>query len=564
MQIKRLPIGFEDYKDIIKGNYYYVDKTLLIRELHDVGGKVNLFLRPRRFGKTLTLSMLKYYYEDMGDKEQNAANRALFDGMKIMSEPEAYREHTTAYPVISLTLKSAKQRTFQEAFSALTESLAYEYNRHTTVSGKLSNEADRARWKQTVSRKGSREDYNTSLLFLSRCLYEVYGKRSVILIDEYDVPLESAYFNGYYEEMAGFIRSLFESALKTNPFLEFAVITGCLRISRESIFTGMNNLLVMSVLDNYFGEHYGFTQEELDGMLSYYHRESRMGDLRQWFNGYRIGGQYVYNPWSIVNSVWDILKVEGSPLKPYWANTSSNDIVRTAVEKSGARDRAEIETLLAGGALTKPIREDITYADLTRAGGNLWNFMLFTGYLTAASVWQEGNDIVAELVIPNAEVKSIYRNTIHEWFNHIVRQKDLSGFYRAVVNGDAPAAEEYLRGVLAETISFHDYAENYYHGVLTGLLSGMETHIARSNRESGRGRPDITLTPLSVRGTVVIIEVKICPKATDLEKAAHTALTQIEKQGYEAEYRAEGYQTFVRYGAAFYKKDVVLRVYRAT
>ncbi|MDR1560069.1 MAG: ATP-binding protein [Clostridiales bacterium] len=560
MRTKILPIGLEDYKDIIDGNHYYVDKTMLIRKLRDSGGKAHLFLRPRRFGKTLTLSMLKYFYEDTGSAEQNAANRELFDGMKIMGEPDSYRESMTAYPVISLTLKSAKQNTFQGALSVLKETVASEFKRHNAIYGKLTDKSDQDRWNRVVSLKGELEEYATSLLFLSGLLYEVYGKRVVILIDEYDVPLESAYFKGYYDEMAGFIRSMFESALKTNPSLEFAVLTGCLRVSRESIFTGMNNLLIMSVLDKRFGEYYGFTQEEFDGILRYYQRESRKEDLRRWYNGYMIGSQRVYNPWSAVNSVREIIEDEAAPLRPYWANTSSNDIVRILVEKSGARGRGELEALLAGGTLIKPIREDITYADLTRPGDNLWNFMLFTGYLTALSVWQDGRNIMAELAIPNEEVISIYENKIREWFNDSVRQRDLSGFYKAVVDGGAQIAEEFLRDILGKTISYYDYAENYYHGILTGLFSGMETHIARSNRESGLGRPDIVLTPLNIWGTVVIIEIKICEKAMDMEKEAQAALEQIERQDYESEYRAEGFQSFVRYGAAFYKKNVVLCV----
>jgi hypothetical protein len=560
VRTKILPIGLEDYKDIIDGNHYYVDKTMLIRKLRDSGGKAHLFLRPRRFGKTLTLSMLKYFYEDTGSAEQNAANRELFDGMKIMGEPDSYRESMTAYPVISLTLKSAKQNTFQGALSVLKETVASEFKRHNAIYGKLTDKSDQDRWNRVVSLKGELEEYATSLLFLSGLLYEVYGKRVVILIDEYDVPLESAYFKGYYDEMAGFIRSMFESALKTNPSLEFAVLTGCLRVSRESIFTGMNNLLIMSVLDKRFGEYYGFTQEEFDGILRYYQRESRKEDLRRWYNGYMIGSQRVYNPWSAVNSVREIIEDEAAPLRPYWANTSSNDIVRILVEKSGARGRGELEALLAGGTLIKPIREDITYADLTRPGDNLWNFMLFTGYLTALSVWQDGRNIMAELAIPNEEVISIYENKIREWFNDSVRQRDLSGFYKAVVDGGAQIAEEFLRDILGKTISYYDYAENYYHGILTGLFSGMETHIARSNRESGLGRPDIVLTPLNIWGTVVIIEIKICEKAMDMEKEAQAALEQIERQDYESEYRAEGFQSFVRYGAAFYKKNVVLCV----
>ena len=560
MRQKILPVGLEDYKKIIDGNYYYVDKTMLIRKLRDSGGIAYLFLRPRRFGKTLTLSMLKYFYEDTGDTGRNAANRALFNDMKIMGEPASYRENMTALPVISLTLISAKKEDFKGAASVLKEIIASEFIRHNAIYEGLSNVTYRSRWDRIASLKGDLEEYATSLLFLSGRLHEAYGKKAVILIDEYDVPMENAYFKGYYDKMAGFIRALFESALKTNPSLEFAVLTGCLRVSRESIFTGMNNLLVMSVLDKRFGEYYGFTQDEFDEILRFYQIESRRDELRSWYNGYMIGGQTVYNPWSAVNSVNDIIEDEGAPLKPYWANTSSNDIVRTLAEKSGAQGRAELETLLAGGTLDKPIREDITYADLARPGDNLWNFALFTGYLTTASIWQDGRDIMARLAIPNEEVASIYENNIREWFNDSVRQRDLSGFYKAVVEGNAHAAEDCLRDILEKTISYYDYAENYYHGILAGMFSGMETHIARSNRESGLGRPDMALIPLNIRGTVVIIEIKVCDKAMDMEKEAKAALEQIDRQNYKQEYRDEGYQSFVCYGAAFYKKNIILCV----
>jgi len=560
VQKKILPIGLEDYKDIIEGNYYYVDKTLLIRKLRDMGGKAYLFLRPRRFGKTLTLSMLKYFYEDTGSNETNIANRALFNDMKIMNQPIAYRENMTAHPVISLTLKSAKQDTFRESASILKEAVASEYMRHMPVFDRLTNKTHRERWERIMDLTGAPEEYATSLLFLSGRLYEAYGKRVVILIDEYDVPLENAFFKGYYDKMAGFVRSLFESALKTNQSLEFAVLTGCLRVSRESIFTGMNNLLVLSVLDVGDGEYYGFTQDEMDDMLRYYNRESRRDDLRHWYNGYMIGGQSVYNPWSAVNSVREIMQAEEAPLKTYWANTSSNDVVRTLAEKSGAQGRAELETLLAGETVIKPIREDITYADLTQPGDNLWNFMLFTGYLTAASVWQDGRGIIARLAIPNREVISIYENKIREWFNESVRHKDLTGFYKAVVDGGVSAADEFLREILERTISYYDYMESYYHGILAGLFAGMETHIVRSNRESGLGRPDIALIPLNIRGNVVIIEIKVSATAMDMEKEAQAALDQIKNQNYESEYRDEGFQSFIWYGAAFYKKNVVLRV----
>ncbi|MFP3152973.1 AAA family ATPase [Lachnospiraceae bacterium ZAX-1] len=323
-----------------------------------------MFTRPRRFGKTLSLSMMKCFFEDTGDARKNAECAVLFQGTKIMSDTGKVQKYMGKYPVISLTLKSGKQADFEQSYYAMKESIAREFKRHLSIVDKIILADDREMFLRIAGRKGAKEDYNTSLQFLSECLHQVYQSRVIILIDEYDVPLENAYFKGFYDKMVDFIRSLFESALKTNDFLEFAVITGCLRISKESIFTGLNNLKIISILNETYDEHFGFTQSEVDDMLQFYGRESRSAEVRQWYNGYRFGNEDVYNPWSMINIMDKIRAKEEAFMEPYWANTSSNNIVHTLIEQANPSVQKEIEELMGGGTIEKPIHEDITYADI--------------------------------------------------------------------------------------------------------------------------------------------------------------------------------------------------------
>jgi DNA-binding CsgD family transcriptional regulator len=557
IMLKGLPIGYDDFKEIKQKNLYYVDKTDFIRELQVSGGKTTLFLRPRRFGKTLLLSALKYFYEDTGSEERNAEHRALFDGLKIMDAPAEYRSRMTSHPVINLTLQSTKQPDFGMAYDMIVYALAEEYSNHQSILPKL-NPTDQDSYQRIMAKKASKSEYCLALLFLSKCLKSAYGKNAVILIDEYDVPLENAYFKGFYEEMIGFIRSFFESALKTNPYLEFAVITGCLRISKESIFTGLNNLKIVSVLNEQFGEYYGFTQAEVDDMLEYYELSSRREDLRLWFDGYNFGQANVYNPWSMINSLDALITNASFLLRPQWANTSSNEIVKSLVEGADRGARADIEKLTDGGAVEKPIHEEVTYSEITKSGDNLWNFLFFTGYLTLKGLRQQGVHLLAELCIPNMEVLYIYDTIIRDWFNGRMQGRDLSLLHKAILNGDTKKAVSAIQEILQESISFYDYAENYYHALLVGLLAKMPQHLVRSNRESGTGRLDIVLEPYNHQDTVIIIELKVTKEALKIKSKAKEALAQISSRHYEAEWRDEGYKKFLFYGIAFYKKNVYI------
>lgn len=550
-----LPIGVENFEDLRRNGYYFVDKTLFIKELLDMKGKVNLFTRPRRFGKTLNMSMLRYFFE-VG----KADNSELFQGLKIMDAGEKYLTHMGQYPVISISLKSMKQPVYEDAFYCLQEELAGEFKRHDELLSRLPYEADREKYLRFIGRKAEPKEYLGSLKFLSECLFRFYGRKAVILIDEYDVPLENAYFSGFYDRMVSVIRALFESALKTNDYLEFAVVTGCLRISKESIFTGLNNLNVVSITSDSFAEHFGFVPEEVEQMLKDYGLEDNLETVKQWYDGYRFGETEVYNPWSVINYVNSCYRDKKAFAKPYWSNTSSNSIVRNLVEHADISAKQEIEALIEGGTITKPIHEDITYDDMDSTQDNLWNFLFFTGYLKKIREEQDGETIRMEMAIPNSEVRYVYKNAVLRWFEEKTDQKELSPLYESILNGDPEKMAEILSENLMETISFYDYQESYYHGFLAGMLKNIGNYIVQSNRESGNGRPDILLKYPSVRGKAVIIEIKISKTYQGLEEKCDEALRQIEEQDYEESLREEGYQDILKYGVAFYKKECMAKM----
>ena len=558
---KALPIGVENFKDIMESGYYYIDKSLFIKELLDMKGKVNLFIRPRRFGKTLNLSMLRYFYEDTGDMKKNEEHRSLFQGLKIMEQGEIYTEHMGNYPVINLTLKSAKQPTFESAYSKLRKAIADEFQRHQYIleNGKI-NEEDKKLFQKIAGRKGEYDDYSGALEFLSKCLYQATEKKTVILIDEYDVPLENAYFRGFYEEMVDFIWSLFESALKTNDYLQFAVITGCLRISKESIFTGLNHLNIISVLDKKYSEHFGFTEQEVLRMMSYYEVESRFPTMKEWYDGYLFGDTEVYNPWSVIKFLYDLYADVNAFPHPYWINTSSNDIIKDLIVRADRETKGQIETLLAGGALDVQVHEEVTYGDMHSNGENLWNFLYFTGYLTKESEYFKESSIFLRVRIPNIEVKTIYQNTILNWMKAAIKKEDFHDLYCAMEDGNAQRMTDILNGQLFRTISFYDSAENFYHGFLTGILSQSENYLVKSNRETGNGRSDIMVKSPSLRGRSFIVEVKVSDSIDDLEKDAEKALQQIYDKRYMEELRTEGYRKIDCYGISFYRKDCEVRV----
>ena len=548
MTNKPIPIGIENYKEIINKSYRYIDKTEFVRELLDAKGKVNLFTRPRRFGKTLALSMLKTFFEQDTDIHGNVTdNKHYFEGMKIMDAGEPYTSHMGKYPVIFLSLKSAKQPEYEMSYNMLKKQICEEYDRHRYVL-----ECDKlSQWEK--------EQYAIALKFLSSCLKKYHKSKVIILIDEYDVPLENAFFQGFYEQMIQFIRSLFESALKTNDNLEFAVITGCLRISKESIFTGMNNLKTTSVIDQYCAKCFGFTQEDVEAMLEAYGLSEKKEEVREWYDGYLFGETEIYNPWSVINYVDGALQNKNALPRPYWSNTSANSIVKELVERADDTVKQEIELLIGGGGIEKPVHEDITYEDVYQTQDNLWNFLFFTGYLKKVGERLEDDTIFLTLTIPNKEIRYIFRNTIREWFDRKVKQLDRTPLYHALLAGTCEEVQLILRRQLMEGISYHDNAESFYHGYVAGLVQGMPDYQLRSNREAGQGRPDIQLVPYDQREAVIILELKKADTYQQMEEKCEEALDQIEEKQYKAELELEGYHSFIQYGICFCKKNCLVK-----
>ena len=553
---KPLPIGVEFFNKIRSNDYYYVDKTLFIKELIDKKGEVNLFTRPRRFGKTLTLDMLRCFFEEGQDP-------SLFHGLKIMEAGEKYTSMMGKFPVIFLTLKSAKTGDEKSAFGALRNEIAREFKRHDFV---LENDAlsyeEKGKFRNYKDWKPEPDAYKDSLKFLCESLKKATGKNAIILIDEYDVPLESSFYDGYYDHMIAFIRSLFEGALKTNTALEFAVITGCLRISKESIFTGLNNLKINSIMTNNYGEYFGFTDEEVKTMLDFYDLSDRYDEVRSWYNGYDFGGKNVYNPWSTIYYVDDhVVKHDAFPVS-YWANTSSNSIVRDLIARADSDTKSEIEKLIEGGSIEKPVHEDITYGEIYDKQDNLWNFMFFTGYLKITSQRFEADKLYATLVIPNRETKYIYSEKIINWFDQeIVKKADRSALFETMKNGDAGGFEKEINKLLTPSISYMDSYENFYHGFMVGILTGSNEYAVKSNRESGNGRSDILMRTVNVFEKAFVIELKTVKQEGKkpitlemMDAAAEEAIKQIDDLHYADGLLEEGYGNIGRYGISFFKK----------
>lgn len=555
-----IPIGIEFYKEMIDRNYCYVDKTMLIKNILDSGAKVNLFTRPRRFGKTLALSTLRVFFEDERDREgKRIDNSSYFEGKRITDCGVVYMNKQGKYPVINLTMKSARQPNYEMAYNVLRKTIAEEFRRHRYVCSEDILETDeKQKIQNIIEGNADPDDYATALAFLSRCLQKYHGSNAVILIDEYDVPLENAYFKGFYDQMIDFIRSLFESALKTNEALELAVITGCLRISRESIFTGLNNLKVMSILRDDCAEAFGFTGEEVHAMLAAYGMEERMEEVREWYDGYLFGNTEVYNPWSIISYVDENMHKTHFFPKPYWSNTSSNGIIRELVEEADLDTRTEIERLIEGESIEKQVHEDITYGDIHESQDNLWNFLFFTGYLKKAGEQFRDNEIRLQMTIPNEEIRYIYKSTVLSWFDKKVKTTDLSVLLRSLENGDCETLSNFLSMQLQDSISFFDYAENYYHGFLLGLLKGTGKYRVLSNRESGTGRPDIVLQAPSVKGKAFILEIKVAGKFQQMEELCQTAIAQAIEENYQAELTHIGYSDILMYGVCFYRKECLV------
>ena len=558
MEMKtKLPMGIENFREIRRQKFYYVDKTALIRELLENWGKVNLFTRPRRFGKTLNMSMLKCFFEIGSDS-------ALFDGLEISKETQLCEEYLGKFPVISITLKGATGRTFDGAKSMLRRLIGKEAQRFQVLmqSDKLT-ELEHQQYKTLIhmNDKGifTMEDevLKDSLFTLSQLLKKHYEQDVIMLIDEYDVPLDKAYQSGYYDDMVELIRSLFGNAFKTNDSLYFAVLTGCLRISKESIFTGLNNFKVYTVKDVRYKEYFGFIDTEVKQMLEYYGFTSHYDATKEWYNGYLFGNTGIYCPWDVINYCGDLRDASVTEPQNYWVNTSSNDIVRRFVSKANTTTRDEIEVLIDGGSVKKRIRQELTYRDLDSNIDNLWSILFTTGYLTQRGF--DSNDLT-ELVIPNKEIRWIFVQQIREWFQEesVKDSKKLESFCRAFQENDTKAIEKGFNEYLWNTISIRDTSvrkemkENFYHGILLGLLAYMDGWLVKSNAESGEGYSDISIE-IRQREIGIVIELKYAENGT-FDVSCQEALRQIHERKYETALIENGLHTIYRYGIACYKK----------
>lgn len=556
-ELKKLPVGFENFQEIRKLDFYYVDKTKLVEQLLENWSKVNLFTRPRRFGKTLNMSMLKSFFEIGTDI-------ALFDGLYISQNEELCKEYMGKYPVIFLSLKGVDGLTFEEARSALCELIAGEVRRFKFLlnSSRLDND-EKNIYRDLISLQGEQETtlatkLKFSLKKISELLYQHYGQKTIVLIDEYDVPLDKAFQHGYYREMVALIRGLFGEALKTNDFLQFAVLTGCLRVSKESIFTGLNNFKVYSADDVRYDEEFGFTNEEVKKLLEDYNLQKHFTEVKEWYDGYRFGNADIYCPWDVINYVDDLVSEAKSQPKAYWINSSGNDLVKRFIDMADKTTKDEIEQLIVGEAVEKRIRLDLTYDEIDNSIDNLWSVLFTTGYLTKNGDVENG---MYRLIIPNKEVREVFLLQIRDWFDQVVANDHASTekINRGFLEGKTDDIQRELTMFLGETISVLDTKarneekEIFYHGILIGILKNYSGWAVKSNRESGDGYADILLKPKNP-DVGIVIELKYAHSMNELDKACKRAMGQIKNHRYDTELREDGRNDILAYGIAFCKK----------
>ena len=548
---KIIPIGISDYKKITSENYYYVDKTKMLKDIIDYRPYVNLFTRPRRFGKTLNLSMIKYFFEKTDED-----NSYLFKDKKIWQFGERYQQHQGKYPVISLTFKDAKMNTWDETYNSLIKTLSSEYEHHRYLLDSLQDDTKKNTFIKIMNQQATFADYASSMKNLCVYLEKYHNQKPIVLIDEYDVPLQNSYLRGFYDEAINFIRALLQEVLKDNTSLEFAVMTGCLRISKESIFTGLNNLTINSILNIQYSEHFGFMQDEVDEMLKYYGLEEQRERIKEWYDGYRFGVQDIYNPWSILKYIDDVNNNNKKQPEAYWANTSGNDIVKKLIKNADNITKNEIETLINGGTIEKTLNANITYNELDENTENIWSMLFFTGYLTYTKERREEDDVIShyELKIPNNELLFIYKVIVRNWFEEKVKEKDFSNLYKSLINGDEEELRREINKFLIENISFYDAGENFYQGILLGICGRIKDYVIYSNMESGLGRSDIILQPIDDRDVAIIIEIKVTKDIDEIEKKCEEALEQIENKKYETLLKKQGYKNIMKYGIAFIGK----------
>ena len=553
----KLPVGIDNFEKIRRNGFYYVDKTSLIEQLFSSWGEVNLFTRPRRFGKTLNMSMLKYFFEIGTD-------RSLFDGLHISSNEKICSEHMGKYPVIFLSLKNAEGLNFDTAKYQMVELIAREAERFPFLA-KDTNLSDRDREKYRVLTAFADGHYQMSddvlygsLQTLSELLYKHFNQKTVILIDEYDVPLDKAFQHGYYREMVALIRALFGRALKTNEALAFAVLTGCLRVSKESIFTGLNNFKILSITDSRFDEQFGFTDKEVQKLLADYHLEARFSETKEWYDGYRFGNVDVYCPWDVINHIDRIKDDPNARQEAYWINTSGNDLVKRFVDKANRTTRNEIEQLIAGNAIEKTLRLDLTYDEIDNSIENLWSVLFTTGYLTQTGMTEDG---AYRLVIPNREICEVFKLQIQEWFKKSIfsNTEQLTAFWKAFEEGNTDGVEMYLNRIMSNSISVFDIKtgeekkEISYHNLLVGILTGNADWLVKPNVEAGEGFADIIVETEDPNAGIVV-ELKYTKDYDEMEQACRAALDQINDRHYQEYLLNDGRKDITLYGIAFCKK----------
>ena len=553
--MKQIMTGTENFKEIIDHNYYYVDKTKLIEDI--ITEKVVLYTRPRRFGKTLNMSMLYYFFSN---KEKN--NKYLFDGLAISFNSEIMK-HQNQYPVISITLKDMKKQNIEDAYEYFNDIIKKIIVKHYELySSPYIVESIKEELKRLENKNSSQNELENALLLIAECLYQHYGNKVIILIDEYDVPLQSAYINGYYDEMVNFLQNVFSAALKTNDALEKGIMTGCLRIAKESIFTGLNNFSVRSILDYEAGDCFGFTQNEIDELLEYYDIKEKREIIKDWYDGYLFGNTEIYNPWSTLNYVQKVLNHKGFSPVSFWANTSGNDIIKQYIEHSDETTKEEFQQLLNGKSIIKRIKPELTYREMDfdrnpTMKDDVYSFLLFTGYLKVEKqLLIEGDNTVSNtyyLVIPNQEIKEIYTNIFDEWFT-VFQNERRSDFINSLLAEDTDNALEILSDVLEASISYYDNYESFYHGFLIGFLQGSE-YMIQSNKESGDGRFDIALVPRRRTRTCIILECKHSLANEQLVSDSQNAAKQINEKNYKSFFIKQGYRKTIGYGISFYMKQ---------
>ncbi|MCR0326479.1 ATP-binding protein [[Clostridium] innocuum] len=543
--MKRLPIGIENFKELIDHNYYYVDKTMFIQDV--CNEKVILYTRPRRFGKTLNMSML-YYFFSIRQKE----NAYLFNGLEISKCMDVV-SYQNQFPVIFITLKDMKNSSFDKQlvmFSLLIQEIISNHQELLTSDNINSIEKERiARLYRGVQNE---VELQNALKFIVSCLYHHYRKKVILLIDEYDVPLQNAYLNGYYDEMVNFLRNVFSAAFKTNDALEKGVLTGCLRIAKESIFTGLNNFRVVSIFDEISNQRFGFTQPEIDMMLQDYQLKDYQKQMKEWYDGYQFGGCDIYNPWSALMYVDKLANTSRREPESFWANTSGNDIIYRYIKEANPKMRDEFDILAAEGMIEKAVKDDITYREMNQIS-NVYSFLLYTGYLKAIHCLDEDKRIY-QLMIPNKEIKRVFLSIFSEWFDEQVEHSG-NFFVEALMKEDLIQAADILNNILFQSISYFDYDEKFYHGLLIGMLSEYQTV---SNGEAGLGRFDIAILPLNRMSRGVVLELKVAKQEEDLQKLSEEACRQIRDMKYIEGLQKKGYEDILGYGIAFYKKSCII------